>query len=136
MKERGGNRTVLAGVPATLPALIKAYRVQEKAANVGFDWEERSQVWDKVREELQEFASEADKMDSENMESEMGDVLFSLINVARLYDINPENALEKTNAKFIKRFNYIEAKAKEIGKSLKDVTLGDMDAWWNEAKSI
>ena len=88
------------------------------------------------REELQEFASEADKMDSENMESEMGDVLFSLINVARLYDINPENALEKTNAKFIKRFNYIEAKAKEIGKSLKDVTLGDMDAWWNEAKSI
>lgn len=136
LKERGGNRTVLAGVPATLPALIKAYRVQEKAANVGFDWEERSQVWDKVREELQEFASEADKMDSENMESEMGDVLFSLINVARLYDINPENALEKTNAKFIKRFNYIEAKAKEIGKSLKDVTLGDMDAWWNEAKSI
>lgn len=134
LKERGGNRTVLAGVPTSLPALIKAYRIQEKAANVGFDWEERAQVWAKVKEEIQEFSDEAANSDSENMEAEMGDVLFSLVNAARLYDINPENALEKTNTKFIKRFNYIESKAKEAGKNLKDMTLEEMDAWWNEAK--
>ena len=134
LKERGGNRTVLAGVPKSLPALIKAFRIQEKAANVGFDWAERAQVWDKVREEISEFAVEAESLAPDRMEAEMGDLLFSLINVARLYGINPENALEKTNAKFIHRFNYIEAKATECGKSIKDMTLGEMDALWNEAK--
>lgn len=135
LKERDGNRTVLAGVPATLPALIKAYRIQEKAANVGFDWDNREQVWDKAREEFGEFASEAEVMNKDNMEAEMGDILFSLINVARLYDINPENALERTNKKFINRFNYLESKVKESSKSLKDLTLSEMDAIWDEAKS-
>ncbi|MBD5422581.1 MAG: nucleoside triphosphate pyrophosphohydrolase [Bacteroides sp.] len=135
LKEKGGNRTVLAGVPAALPAMIKAYRIQEKAANVGFDWENRQQVWDKVNEELSEFAAEAESMDSARMEQEMGDVIFSIINVARLYGINPENALELTNRKFIARFNYLEAQANDRGRSLKDMTLAEMDEIWNEAKT-
>ena len=123
---------MLSGVPASLPAMIKADRIQEKAANVGFDWEEPRQVWDKVKEEVAEF----DLMDREKMEEEFGDVLFSMINAARLYKINPENALEKTNRKFISRFNYVEAKAKESGRQLKDMTLEEMDRLWNEAKRI
>ena len=136
LKEKGGNKTVLEGVPSALPALIKAYRIQEKAANVGFDWEERDQVWDKVKEELAEFEAEAKKGRREDMSAEMGDLLFSIVNAARLYGINPDNALEKTNLKFIKRFNYIEAKAKEQGKALRDMTLGEMDELWNEAKQL
>jgi mazG family protein len=134
LKEKGGNRRVLAGVPGALPAMIKAERIQEKAANVGFDWEDRRQVWDKVREELGELSAEIDSMDSARMEQEMGDALFSLINVARLYHINPENALEKTNKKFIRRFNYIEEAALSSGRQLKDMTLGEMDELWNRAK--
>lgn len=136
LKERDGNRTVLAGVPTSLPALVKAFRIQEKAANVGFDWEEKSQVWDKVREEIQEFSKEAQAGNTPDMEAEMGDVIFSIVNAARLYGVNPENALERTNQKFIKRFNHLEARAKEIGKSLKDMTLGEMEMYWNEAKTI
>jgi len=135
LKEKGGNRSVLAGVPSALPALIKAYRIQEKAANVGFDWEHPEMVWDKVKEEINEFSDEIIDMNRDKMESEFGDVLFSLINVARLYKINPENALEKTNSKFIKRFNYIEKKANESGRQLKDMTLAEMDELWNEAKT-
>lgn len=135
LKEKDGNKTVLSGVPASLPAMIKADRIQEKAANVGFDWEEPRQVWDKVKEEVAEFDREIDRMDREKME-EFGDVLFSMINAARLYKINPENALEKTNRKFISRFNYVEAKAKESGRQLKDMTLEEMDRLWNEAKRI
>ena len=134
LKERGGNKTVLAGVPSSLPALIKAYRIQEKAANVGFDWEQPEQVWQKVKEEISEFEAEAKKGDKEKMEQEMGDVFFALVNAARLYGITPENALEKTNHKFINRFNYLEKKAHEAGKALKDMTLGEMDELWNEAK--
>ncbi len=136
LKEKDGNKTVLSGVPASLPAMIKADRIQEKAANVGFDWEEPRQVWDKVKEEVAEFDREIDRMDREKMEEEFGDVLFSMINAARLYKINPENALEKTNRKFISRFNYVEAKAKESGRQLKDMTLEEMDRLWNEAKRI
>ncbi|MCM1292821.1 MAG: nucleoside triphosphate pyrophosphohydrolase [Bacteroides sp.] len=135
LKEKDGNKTVLSGVPASLPAMIKAYRIQEKAANVGFDWETRTQVWDKVKEEIAEFSAEAEAMDAEKMESEMGDVLFSIINAARLYNINPENALERTNRKFIARFNYLERKAKSLCKQLKDISLAEMDVIWNEAKS-
>ena len=127
LKEKGGNRTVLAGVPDTLPSIIKAFRIQEKAANVGFDWADRRDAWNKVREESDELASEIERMDAQKMEEEMGDLLFS---------INPENALEKTNRKFIKRFNYIESKAKERGVSLNDMTLDQMDELWNEAKSL
>lgn len=134
LREKGGNRSVLAGVPGSLPALIKAYRIQEKAANAGFDWEEPRQVWDKVKEEIAEFEAELDNMDSEKMEAEMGDIFFSLVNAARLYKIIPENALEKTNKKFIARFNYLETKAREMGKKLGDMTLSEMDAIWEEAK--
>lgn len=134
LKEKDGNRSVLAGVPSALPALIKSYRIQEKAANVGFDWEEKAQVWDKVSEELSEFQAELNGGDKSDMESEFGDLMFSLINVARLYDINPDNALERTNLKFIRRFSYIESKAKEMGRSLKDMKLAEMDDLWNEAK--
>lgn len=134
LKEKDGNRSVLAGVPSALPALVKSYRIQEKAANVGFDWEEKAQVWDKVSEELSEFQAELNGGDKSDMESEFGDLMFSLINVARLYDINPENALERTNLKFIRRFSYIESKAKEMGRSLKDLKLAEMDDLWNEAK--
>ncbi|MBO4945354.1 MAG: nucleoside triphosphate pyrophosphohydrolase, partial [Muribaculaceae bacterium] len=136
LKEKDGNKTVLAGVPSALPALIKAYRIQEKAANVGFDWEKPEQVWDKVREELAEFEAEARKGDKERMEEEMGDIFFAMVNAARLYGINPDNALEQTNLKFIKRFNYIEEKAGAAGKSLKDMTLSEMDQLWNEAKKL
>lgn len=135
LKEKGGNKTVLAGVPSSLPALVKAFRIQEKAAHVGFDWEQRSQVWDKVKEEIAEFEAEADRMDADKMESEMGDIFFALVNAARLYDITPENALEHTNRKFIKRFNYLEQRVKESGRNLKDLTLAEMDEIWDEAKA-
>lgn len=134
LKERGGNKRVLAGVPATLPALIKSFRIQEKAANVGFDWEDKSQVWDKFREEIDEFSAEVASGNVVDMEKEMGDVLFSIVNVARLYGINPENALEKTNAKFIRRFNYVEEQAISSDRKLKDMTLAEMDELWEEAK--
>lgn len=147
-KEKDGNKTVLAGVPDALPSLIKAYRIQDKARNVGFDWEERRDVWKKVKEEITEFEEEMDalynKAETEEEKAvakqhateEFGDVMFSLINAARLYKINPDNALEHTNQKFIKRFNYVEAKAKEKGLDLKDLTLEQMDAWWNQAKTM
>lgn len=136
LKEKGGNKTVLAGVPKSLPAMIKADRIQEKASNVGFDWDERSQVWDKVREEIGEVAKEIDAMSQDRMEAEFGDLFFSLVNAARLYGVNPENALERTNQKFISRFNYVEAAAKKTGRNLKEMTLVEMDELWNEAKSI
>ncbi|MBQ0023544.1 MAG: nucleoside triphosphate pyrophosphohydrolase [Prevotellaceae bacterium] len=136
LKEKDGNKTVLSGVPDALPSLIKAYRIQDKARNVGFDWEEREQVWAKVKEEISEFEAEVANMDKEKATAEFGDVLFSLINAARLYKINPDNALEHTNQKFIKRFNYVEAKAKEKGQALKDMTLDEMDKYWNEAKAL
>jgi len=141
LKLKEGNKSVLSGVPASLPALVKASRIQEKARGVGFDWEEKSQVWEKVEEEMREFRDEFNKedeqsIDKEKAESEFGDLMFSLINYARFIDINPENALEKTNKKFIKRFQYLESKAKEQGKDLKDMTLGEMDVYWNEAKKI
>lgn len=136
LKEKGGNKTVLAGVPDALPALIKANRIQEKARNVGFDWEEPSQVWDKVKEELAETEAEIISGDTDNLSREFGDLLFSVINAARLYGVNPENALEQTNRKFIRRFNHLEKRAKEMGKSLKEMTLAEMDAIWNEAKSL
>ena len=134
LKEKGGNKTVLSGVPDALPALIKAHRIQDKARSVGFDWEEREQVWDKVQEEIDEFKAEVAVLDKDKMEAEFGDMLFSLINAARLYDINPENALERTNRKFISRFNYLESKTLTLGKDLKDMTLAEMDVIWNEAK--
>lgn len=136
LKEKGGNKTILAGVPDALPALIKAHRIQDKARSAGFDWDERSQVWDKVKEEISEFQAEIEHKDEDNMEAEFGDLMFSLINAARLYNINPENALERTNKKFIRRFNYIEQKAAEQGTSLKDMTLDEMEQLWCEAKSM
>ena len=156
-KEKDGKKTVLSGVPTALPSLIKAFRVQEKAANVGFDWERPEEVWDKVREEYAELQAEltslkeqrealekagVDKKDvryHENRlraEQEFGDLLFSLVNAGRLYKINPDNALERTNQKFIRRFGYVEQKAKDMGRELKDLTLGEMDALWNEAKQL
>ncbi len=134
LKEKGGNRTVLAGVPAALPALIKSFRIQEKAANVGFDWEQREQVWDKVAEETGEVRQAIAENSKDNIEAEFGDLLFSIVNAARLYGVNPENALERTNRKFITRFNWLEAKAKENGRNLKDMTLAELDAMWNQAK--
>lgn len=138
IKLKEGNKSVLGGVPSSLPALIKASRIQEKARGVGFDWENKNQVWEKVQEELQEFKEECEQtdVDPEKIEAEFGDVLFSLINYARFIHINPENALEKTNKKFIKRFQYLEEKAKERGKSLQDMTLAEMDIFWNEAKQL
>lgn len=135
LKEKGGNKTVLSGVPAALPPLIKAYRIQEKAANIGFDWEQPSQVWDKVKEEVAEFEAAVDSMSGDEQEAEMGDVLFSLVNAARLYKIHPDTALERTNKKFISRFNYIEESARKCGKNIKDLTLGELDQLWNEAKT-
>lgn len=135
-RERDGNTSVLSGVPAALPSLIKAYRIQDKARNVGFDWQKKEDVWDKVKEEMGELETELKKEDKDNSTKELGDFLFSVINAARLYHLNPDNALEHTNRKFISRFGYIEQKAKEQGKSLKDMTLGEMDALWNEAKSV
>ncbi|MBO7634955.1 MAG: nucleoside triphosphate pyrophosphohydrolase [Paludibacteraceae bacterium] len=133
-KEKDGNKTVLSGVPEALPALIKAYRIQDKARNVGFDWHEKEQVWNKVKEELNELQVEVNNQDAEKMEEEFGDLMFSMINAARLYKINPENALEKCNQKFIRRFNYVEQKSKENNIDLKDMSLEEMDRYWNEAK--
>ena len=135
LKEKGGNKTVLAGIPDALPALVKAYRIQDKVANVGFDWEKREDVWAKVKEEIAEFEAEVENMDEEKATEEMGDLFFALVNAARLYNVRPDNALEKTNAKFIRRFNYVEQKAKEKGLSLKEMTLDEMEALWQEAKT-
>lgn len=134
LKEKGGNKTILEGVPASLPSIAKAHRIQDKARNAGFDWENREDVWDKVSEELQELKNEISKMDEDKTEAEFGDMFFSLINAARLYKVNPDNALERTNQKFIRRFNYIEQEAKKQNKNLKDMTLAEMDALWNQAK--
>jgi len=133
-KEKDGNKCVLSGVPDALPALIKAYRIQDKARHVGFDWEERGQVWEKVKEEISEFQDEVAAADADRAEAEFGDVMFSLINAARLYGINPDNALERTNRKFIRRFNYLEDHTIKQGRNLKDMTLAEMDKIWDEAK--
>lgn len=142
LKEKGGNKTVLGGIPDSLPSLIKAYRIQDKVANVGFDWEKKEDVWDKVKEEIGEFEAEMRKQINENanenvkreLTEEFGDLLFSLINVARLYKIKPDNALEMTNGKFTRRFNYIEQKAAQQGVQLQDMTIDEMEALWQEAK--
>lgn len=134
LKEKGGNKTVLAGVPEALPSVVKAHRIQDKARRVGFDWEQKEQVWEKVKEEIGELQAEIDHMDADKMEAEFGDLFFSLINAARLYDVLPDNALERTNRKFIRRFNYLEQKAKEMGRNLKDMTLAEMETIWQEAK--
>ena len=134
LKEKDGNKSVLSGVPDALPSLIKAYRIQDKARNVGFDWEDAGDVWEKVHEELGELETELKKGDKENSLKEFGDFLFSVINAGRLYHLNPDTALELTNHKFISRFNYIEEHSIKIGKPLKEMTLGEMDALWNEAK--
>ncbi len=136
LKEKDGNKSVLSGVPEALPSLIKAYRIQDKARNVGFDWEDKGDVWSKVREELDELELELRKGDRERSLEELGDFLFSVINAGRLYHLNPDTALEKTNRKFISRFNYIEAHSIKMGKPLKDMTLGEMDKLWNEAKAL
>ncbi len=144
LKEKGGNKTVLGGIPEALPSLVKAYRIQDKAANIGFDWEKKEDVWAKVKEEIGEFeaelrqtAPEGEKLTEEQREqseSEYGDVLFSLVNAGRLYKLRPDNALEKTNRKFIKRFNYIEEQAKQQGKNLKEMSLDEMETLWQQAK--
>lgn len=134
LKEKGGNKTVLSGVPDALPALIKAYRVQDKARNVGFDWDKKEDVWEKVREELAELEVELNRGDEEKSTAEFGDFLFSLINAGRLYHLNPENALEYTNQKFIRRFNYVEDQTLKQGRQLADMTLAEMDRLWQEAK--
>ncbi len=136
LRERGGNRTVLAGVPRALPALVKAYRIQEKAANVGFDWEQPADVWAKVREEADEVSEAIASGRHEDIEAEMGDLLFSVINAARLYKVNPENALERTNRKFIARFNHIEAEAARDGRHIRDLSLDEMEQLWQQAKSL
>ena len=136
LKLKEGKTSVLQGVPKSLPALVKASRIQEKVVGVGFDWEHPNQVWEKVEEELAEFKVEVENKDQEAMEDEFGDVLFSLINYARFLDINPENALERTNKKFIKRFQYLERKAKSLQKSLSEMTLAEMDVYWEEAKKL
>lgn len=133
LKEKGGNKTVLEGVPASLPSLAKAHRIQDKARNAGFDWEQKEDVWEKVQEEFQELKEEINAMNQNKMENEFGDLFFSLINAARLYKINPDNALERTNQKFIHRFNYMEQKAAEQGKSLKEMKLNEMETLWKEA---
>ncbi len=141
LKLKEGNKSVLEGAPVSLPALIKASRIQEKARGVGFDWEKKEQVWEKVEEEMQEFkevfnTETQEAIDKDLAEKEFGDLMFSLINYARFIDINPENALEKTNKKFIKRFQYLEQKATEMGKSLKDMSLNEMDVYWEQAKKL
>lgn len=136
LKLKEGKKSVLEGVPRSLPALVKAARIQEKAAGVSFDWEETHQVLDKVKEELDELQKEITEANSEEIEAEFGDVLFSLINYARFLQVNPENALERTNKKFIKRFQYLEEKAREANKPLQEMTLAEMDAYWNEAKNL
>ncbi len=134
MKEKNGNKTILDGVPTSLPSLVKAYRIQDKARNSGFDWNERRDVWDKVSEEMGELKVEIEKMNEDRMEGEFGDLLFSIVNAARLYHVNPDNALERTNRKFIKRFNYLEKEAKQNARNLKDMTLAEMEEIWQEAK--
>lgn len=141
LKEKGSkNKSVLGGVPTSLPALVKAMRIQEKARGIGFDWEKPSQVWDKVEEEMSEFKSEFDiergKVNKENAQSEFGDLLFSLINYARFIDINPEEALERTNKKFIKRFQYLEEASRKDGKNISDMSLEEMDEYWEKAKTL
>lgn len=135
LKLKEGNQSVLEGVPKSLPALVKASRIQDKVSGVGFDWEEPQQVFEKLQEEIVELQHEINENNQEKIEAEFGDVLFSMINYARFLKVNPENALERTNKKFIKRFQYLENKAKEMNKSLKDMTLAEMDVFWNEAKS-
>ncbi len=143
LKEKDGNHTVLGGIPASLPSLIKAYRIQDKVANVGFDWDKKEDVWAKVKEEISEFEAELRNADTDNptqeqktaMENELGDVLFSLINAARLYHLKPDNALEKTNQKFIRRFNYVEQQTKQQGKSLTEMSLDQMEELWQKAKT-
>jgi XTP/dITP diphosphohydrolase len=136
LKEKGGNKTVLDGVPVSLPSMVKAYRIQDKARNAGFDWNERADVWDKVKEELGELKVEIDHMDVNKMEGEFGDLLFSIINAARLYKVNPDNALERTNRKFTTRFNYMEQMLKKQGKNLRDTPLEEMEFYWQEAKQL
>jgi XTP/dITP diphosphohydrolase len=136
IKEKGGNRAVLSGVPSSLPALIKAHRIQDKARAVGFDWEQREQVWDKVKEELGELQYEVEKMDERKMEEEFGDLMFSMVNAARLYGIDPETALERTNKKFIERFSYLEQQTIKKGRSLVDMPLDEMNKIWEEAKKV
>ena len=134
-KEKDGNKTVLSGVPTSLPSLIKAYRMQDKARAVGFDWEKKEDVWDKVAEELAELRKELEGGTRESQEAELGDFIFSVVNAARLYHLNPDTALERTNVKFKDRFTYIELRARELGRDLADMSLAEMDALWNEAKS-
>jgi len=136
LKEKDGNKTVLEGVPTSLPSIAKAHRIQDKARNAGFDWEQKEDVWDKVEEEINELKHEIHAMDKDRIEAEFGDLFFSLINAARLYKINPDNALERTNQTFIRRFNHIEQRAKETGKSLKEMTLDEMEIFWQEAKEL
>ncbi|MFK5982579.1 MAG: MazG family protein, partial [Flavobacteriaceae bacterium] len=136
LKLKEGKSSVLEGVPKSLPALVKASRIQEKVAGVGFDWEEPQQVFEKLQEELEELQHEISEDHIDNMEAEFGDVLFSMINYARFLKIDPENALERTNKKFIKRFQYLESKAKGLGKSIQDMTLAEMDVYWEEAKKL
>ena len=136
LKEKGGKGTVLEGVPQSLPAMVKANRIQDKVRGVGFDWEEKEQVWDKVKEEISELEVELKSGNQDNIEQEFGDVFFSLINTARLYGVNPENALERTNQKFTKRFNYLESQTMGVGRNLKDMSLEEMDVIWEEAKQF
>ncbi len=136
LKEKGGNKTVLGGIPRALPSIIKAYRIQDKASHAGFDWDQKADVWPKVYEEIGELKVELEKGDQDHSEAEFGDLLFAVINAGRLYNINPDTALERTNAKFAYRFNHIEARAKEKGLKLKDMTLQQMEDLWNEAKAI
>lgn len=136
LKEKDGKKRVLSGVPAGLPALIKAQRIQEKAHNVGFDWDNKNDVWNKVREEMDEFTAEIERNDADGIEAEFGDILFSLVNLARHYNINAENALERSNKKFISRFNYVEEKTIRQGKRINEISLDEMDAAWNEAKEL
>jgi XTP/dITP diphosphohydrolase len=136
LKLKEGNKSVLAGVPKSLPALVKAYRIQDKARSAGFDWEEKKQVWTKVKEEMDELKVEIEQGNEDNIEAEFGDLFFSLVNAARLYDVNPEDALERTNHKFINRFNYLESMTIKKGHSLKEMTLAQMDVLWEEAKKL
>ncbi len=136
LKEKDGNKSILGGVPANMPALAKAHRIQDKARNAGFDWDQREQVWDKVEEEFNELREEVKTADQDKMEAEFGDLFFSLINAARLYKINPDNALERTNQKFIRRFNYLEQEANKRNLKLNDMTLAEMDHFWDEAKGM
>lgn len=136
LKLKEGKKSVLEGVPNSLPALVKANRIQEKVAGVGFDWEKQNQVWEKVEEELREFKTEVENGNKDAMESEYGDVMFSMVNYARFLNINPENALERTNKKFSKRFQYLESKAKSLNKPLKEMSLAEMDVFWEEAKKL